>query len=152
MSLEGLKMDPAKVTTILEWPEPRNVKDIQSFLGFANFYRCFINGYSMMIQPLTQLCRKSMGWQFSEDERRAFELLKASFTEAPVLCHWRPDLPMTVETDALDHTIAAILSVTTLNSEIRPIAFHSQSLHDTEKNYDIHDKELLAIFEAYKIW
>ena len=53
MSLEGLRMDPAKVNTILKWPEPRNVKDIQSFLGFANFYRRFINGYSEMIQPLT---------------------------------------------------------------------------------------------------
>ena len=53
MSPEGLRMDPAKVATILEWPEPRNVKDIQSFLGFANFYRRFINGYSKMIQPLT---------------------------------------------------------------------------------------------------
>ena len=73
MSPEGLRMDPAKVTTILEWPEPRNVKDIQSFLSFANFYRRFINGYSKMIQPLTRLCRKSVVWRFGEDERRAFE-------------------------------------------------------------------------------
>ena len=118
MSLEGLRMDPAKVTTILKWPEPRNVKDIQSFLGFANFYRQFINGYSKTIQPLTRLCRKSVAWQFGEDERRAFELLKASFTGALILCHWMPDLPMTVETDASDHTITAILSVTTPNTEI----------------------------------
>ena len=62
MSPEGLRMDLAKVTMILKWPEPRNIKDIQSFLGFANFYRQFINGYSKMIQPLTQLCRKSMNW------------------------------------------------------------------------------------------
>ena len=59
---------------------------------------------------------------------------------------------MTIEADTLDHAIATILSVTTPNSEIRLIAFHSRSLHDAEKNYDIHDKELLAIFEAYKIW
>ena len=71
-----------------------------------------------MIQPLTQLCRKSVAWRFSKDERRAFELLKASFTGALVLCHWMPDLPMTVETDASDHAIAAILLVTTLNAEI----------------------------------
>ena len=62
MSPEGLRMDPVKVAMILEWPEPRNVKDIQSFLGFANFYRRFINGYSEMIQPLTPLCRKSVAW------------------------------------------------------------------------------------------
>ena len=93
-----------------------------------------------------------MAWQFGKDERRAFERLKASFTGALILCHWMPDLPMTVETDVLDHAIAAILLVTTLNAEIQPVAFHSRSLHDTKKNYDIHDKELLAIFEAYKIW
>ena len=59
---------------------------------------------------------------------------------------------MTVETDASDYAIAGILSVTTLDLEIRPIAFHSQSLHDTEKNYDTHDKELLAVFDCYKAW
>ena len=105
-----------------------------------------------MIQPLTRLCRKSVAWRFGEDERRAFELLKASFTGALILCHWMPDLPMTVETDTSDHAITAILSVTTPNAEIRLVAFHSRSLHDTEKNYNIHNKELLAIFEAYKIW
>ena len=59
---------------------------------------------------------------------------------------------MTVETDASDHAIAAILLVTTPDAEIRLVAFHSRTLHDAKKNYDIHNKELLAIFEAYKVW
>ena len=82
---------------------------------------------------LTQLCRKSMAWRFGEDERRAFKLLKASFTGALILCHWMPDLPMTVETNMLDHAIAAILLVTTPNAEIRLVAFHLRSLHDAER-------------------
>ena len=114
-------MDLVKVTTILKWPEPRNVKDIQSFLGFANFYRQFINSYSEMIQPLTHLCRKSVAWQFSKDKRRAFKALKANFTGVLVLCHWSPDLPMTMETDMSDHAITAILLVTTLNADIQPV-------------------------------
>ena len=59
---------------------------------------------------------------------------------------------MTLKTDALDHTIAGILLVTMPDQGIRPIAFHSQSLYDTEKNYNMHDKELLTIFESYKVW
>src|SRR5260370_4856640 len=71
---------------------------------------------------------------------------------APVLCYWSPDLPMTVETDASDQAITAILLVTTPDTEICPVAFSSHSLQGAECNYDTHDKELLAIFQAYKNW
>src|ERR1700677_1813008 len=138
LSPEGLKMDQTKVATIQAWLEPRNVHDIQSFLGFTNFYRRFINGYSEITQPLTNLCRKATPWCFGDTEAAAFRRLKATFTTAPVLCHWAPDLPMTLETDASDHAIAGILSVTTPDQGIHPIAFHSRSLHDAEKNYDMH--------------
>ena len=145
-------MDPTKVSSIHSWLEPRNIRDVQSFLGFCNFYRRFINTYSEITHPLTNLCRKSVPWHFGLMEKSAFSRLKDAFSSAPILCHWMPDLPMTLETDTSDHAIAAILSVTTPNQGIRPVAFHSQSLHDTEKNYDTHDKELLAIFKAYKVW
>ena len=85
-------------------------------------------------------------------ESVAFCQLKEAFTSAPILCHWLPDLPMTLETNASNHAIAGILSVTTPNQGIRPITFHSHSLHDAEKNYDTHDKELLATFKSYKVW
>ena len=152
LSPEGLKMDQTKVVTIQAWPEPRNVRDIQSFLGFTNFYRQFINGYSEITQPLTNLCQKATPWCFGDTEAAAFRRLKATFTTVPVLCHWAPDLPMTLETDALDHAIAGILSVTMPDQGICPVAFHSRSLHDAEKNYDTHNKELLAVFESYKVW
>src|SRR5258708_6180429 len=148
----GLHMDPTKVAAIQNWPEPRNVCDVQSFLGFANFYHRFIMDYSQMTLPLTNLCKKATPWSFRERETTAFRTLKNTFSTAPVLCHWAPDLQMTVETDASDHTIAGILSVTTKDNEIRPVAFFSCSLQGAEKNYDTHDKELLAIFEAFKNW
>src|SRR5258707_8735564 len=148
----GLHMDPAKVAAIQNWPEPQNVRDVQSFLGFANFYRRFIADYSQMTLPLTNLCKKATPWNFGERETTAFRTLKNAFSTAPVLCHWAPDLQMTVETDASDHAIAGILSVTTKDNEIRLVAFFSCSLQGVEKNYDTHDKELLAIFEAFKNW
>src|SRR5260370_38094939 len=145
-------MDPAKVSTIQSWPEPRNIRKVQSFLGFANFYQRFISHYAELTQPLTILCRRNTPWHFGEPESTAFQHLKTAFHAAPVLYHWAPDLPMTVETDASNYAIAGILSITTLDLEIHPIAFHSRSLHNAERNYNTHDKELLAVFDCYKAW
>src|SRR5258706_5573839 len=152
LTLTGLHMDPMKVAVIQSWLEPQNVHDMKSFLGFANFYCHFITDYSQMTLPLTNLCKKATPWNFGEREMTMFRTLKNTFSTAPVLCHWAPDLQMMVETDASDHAIAGILLVTTKDNEIRPVAFFSHSLQGAEKNYDTHDKELLAIFEAFKNW
>ncbi|GAW06702.1 retrotransposon nucleocapsid protein [Lentinula edodes] len=84
--------------------------------------------------------------------QEAFENLKTAFTSAPILAHWEPNRPIIVETDASDYAIAAILSIQTVDGEIHPLAFLSRTLHTVELNYDTHDKELLAIFEAFKAW
>jgi hypothetical protein len=152
LSTDGLKMAEDKVKTILDWPEPRKVKDVQSFLGFCNFYRRFIYGYSDIVIPLTRLTRKNFPWNFDEKCRTAFETLKRQFTQAPVLTKWVPDSELILETDASDYALAAIISRRTPDGEIHPIAFHSRSFHSAELNYDTHDKELLAIFEAFKHW
>src|SRR6266478_3287933 len=128
-------MDPVKVLMIQAWPVPCNVCKVQSFLGFANFYQHFISGYAEFTQPLTNLCQKNTPWHFGETESAAFQHLKMAFCSAPVLYHWAPDLPMMVETDASDYAIVGILSITTPDLEICLIAFHSQSLHNAEKNY-----------------
>jgi len=152
LSPTGLTMSDAKVKTIQEWPEPKKVKDIQSFLGFANFYRRFIFNYSDIVIPLTHLTRKDTPWNFDENCRKAFNTLEQAFTTAPILTHWVPDAQLVVETDASDYALAAILSIMTKDNEIHPIAFHSRTFSAPELNYDTHDKELLAIFEAFKIW
>ena len=149
---EGLKMDPSKVKTIQDWPEPRKVKDIQSFLGFANFYRRFISDYSKIVVPLTRLTRKGVPWSFTDAARKSFEALKSAFTSAPILTHWLPDKQMIIETDASDYALGAILSLQTDSGEIHPVAFHSRTFTPPELNYDTHDKELLAIFEAFRVW
>ena len=91
ISIDSLRMAQDKVQIILDWPEPRRVKDVQSFLGFCNFYRCFIFGYSDIVIPLICLTRKYFPWKFDERCRAAFDQLKEEFTHAPVLTKWVPD-------------------------------------------------------------
>jgi len=145
-------MSDAKVKTIQEWLEPKKVKNIQSFLGFANFYRRFIFNYLDIVIPLTRLTRKNSPWNFDDDCRIAFNTLKQAFTSAPILTHWILDAQLVVETNASDYTLAAILSIMTKDNEIHPVAFHSRTFSAPELNYEVHDKELLAIFEVFKIW
>jgi hypothetical protein len=149
LSPNGLTMDQAKVKVIQDWPEPRKVKDIQSFLGFANFYRRFIDRYSDIVLPLTRLTRKQVPWTFTNQCRDAFNNLKTAFTSAPILSHFIPGTPIIIETDASDYAVAAILSTVPLDGHVHPVAFHSRTLGISELNYDTHDKELLAIFEAF---
>ena len=111
-------MDSAKVQVIQDWPEPKKVKDVQSFLGFANFYRCFIHGYSEIVLPLTRLTRKTTPWNFDNNCRFAFQTLKDAFITAPVLTHWKPGHSLIVETDTSDYALAGILSMQDDDSEI----------------------------------
>jgi len=128
------------------------VKDIQSFLGFTNFYKRFIFNYSDIVIPLTCLTRKDTPWNFDDKYRIAFNTLKQTFTSTPILTYWVPDAQLIVETDASDYVLTAILSIMTKDNEIHPVAFHSRTFSTPELNYNIHNKELLAIFEAFKIW
>ena len=152
LSKDGLKMDPSKVQTIQDWPELHNVKDIQSFLSFANFYRCFIFDYSDIMIPLTQLTHKGIPWNFTNAAQKSFQALKSPFISTPVLTHWVPDKPIIIETDASDYALGAILSIQTNSSEIHPVVFHSHTFSAPELNYDTHNKELLTIFEAFCVW
>ena len=98
ISIDGLLMAQDKVQIILDWPEPRRVKDVQSFLRFCNFYRCFIFGYSDIVTPLIRLTRKNFPWKFDEKCHTAFDQLKEEFTCTPVLTKWVPDSKMIIET------------------------------------------------------
>src|SRR5882724_1715210 len=152
LSPEGFTMAPYKVQIIQDWPKPQRVKEIQPFLSFANFYHHFIYGYSKITIPLTCLTCNGTPWHFSNEFHSAFEALKKAFTTAPVLTHWIPDTQFTVKADASNYALATVLSITTLNGKLHPIAFHSWTFSTLELNYNMHDKELLALFEAFKGW
>jgi len=146
LSPSGLTMSDDKIKIIQDWPEPKKVKDIQSFLGFANFYCQFIFNYSDIVIPLTHLIWKDIPWKFDSSCQDAFNSLKKAFTSAPILTHWIPDAQLIVETDASDYAIV------NEDNEVHPVAFHSHTFTAAELNYDTYDKELLAIFKAFKIW
>ena len=112
ISTQGIHMDLSRVAAIQEWPEPTTVKEVQSFLGFSNFYRRFIEGYSRVAKPLTDLTGKSCPKPFHLpiDAQKAFQALKDCFQQAPLLVHFNPDQPSVVETDASGCAISAILS------------------------------------------
>jgi hypothetical protein len=153
VSPAGLSMDPAKCKVIADWPIPKSVKDVQSFHGFANFYRRFVTGYSKITKPLTNLTRKEVPFVWSAQCQAAFEALKSAFTSAGILAHFQPEFQTVVETDASDYAVAAVLSQEHPETkELRPVAFYSRSMTPAELNYEIYDKELLAIFAAFKEW
>ena len=107
--------------------------------------------YPSFLTSLTPQVRDAH-WNFSEDCRRSFNRLKEAFTTAPILTHYQPGALITIETDASDYVIAGILSIACSDGEIQLVAFYSHTLTVPELNYDTHDKELLAIFEAFKTW
>ncbi|KAK4685054.1 putative transposase, partial [Tremellales sp. Uapishka_1] len=148
----GIRMDPKKISAVTDWPIPKSVHDIQVFLGFANFYRRFIRSYSKITTPLTRLLRKDVKFEWGDEETQSFKTLKEAFTSAPILQHFQPGRPLTIETDASDFAIAGILSHSDENNQLRPVAYYSRKLQPAELNYEIYDKEMLAIVEAFKIW
>jgi len=152
LSPSNLTMSNDKVKIIQDWLEPKKVKDIQSFLGFANFYHWFIFNYLDIVISLTHLIQKDIPWKFDSSCQDAFNSLKKAFTSTPILTHWIPDAQLIVEINASDYALAAILSIVNEDNEVHPVAFHSCTFTAAELNYDTHNKELLTIFEAFKIW
>ena len=148
---EGIRMDPKKIAAIKDWPTPTNVKEVQGFLGFANYNRKFIKDYSKISKPLTELTKKDQPFQWKDKEEGAFQKLIASCTTDPLLRMFDPTKAVTIETDASDMAIGACLSQKH-DERMHPVAYYSRSLSPAEQNYDIHDKELLAIVAALEHW
>ncbi|KAK3556521.1 hypothetical protein QTP70_008291 [Hemibagrus guttatus] len=130
------------------------VRELQRFLGFANFYRHFICNYSSVAGPLTSLLRgkpKRLAW--TDQARAAFQQLKDCFTTAPILRHPDPDLPFVVEVDASSSGLGAVLSQRHGEPvKLHPCAFYSRKLTTAEANYDVGNRELLAIKAALEEW
>ncbi|KAK3568300.1 hypothetical protein QTP86_003140 [Hemibagrus guttatus] len=154
ISRHGVEMDVVKVQAVTEWPAPTSVRELQRFLGFANFYRRFIRNYSSVAGPLTSLLRgkpKKLTW--TDPARSAFQQLKNCFTTAPILRHPDPDLPFVVEVDASSSGLGAVLSQRHGEpGKLHPCAFYSRKLTSAEVNYDVGNRELLAIKAALEEW
>lgn len=152
ISTNGVEVDPEKVEIIREWKEPCTVKGVQSFLGFCNFYRRFIRDYGTIARPLTRLTRQDIPFIFDSDCSEAFQELKERLLSAPILRHYDPELETILETDASDGVVAGILSQLHPDDEWHPVAFFSKTMAPAECNYEIHDKEMLAIIRSLSQW
>src|SRR6266545_2693692 len=153
ISHNSVAMDPVKIAGVAEWPAPTNKKEVQSFLGFTNFYRRFIKDFSEHARPLFDLTRNDAGWRWESAEQSAFDRLKQSVTASPVLISPDSTRPFRIEADSSDFATGAVLSQMSAEDEKwHPVAFLSKSLSSVERNYEIHDKEILAIIRALQEW
>jgi len=153
ISENEVSMDLVKVVGVQEWPTPENKTDVQACLGFVNFYRRFIRDFSAKARPLFDLTRSEQVWMWSGREQTAFEDLKMAVTTALVLMSHQDSEPFRVEADSSDFATGAVLSQQSMaDGKWHPVAFYSKSLSSVEQNYEIHDKEMLAIIRALEEW
>jgi len=150
----GMKMSEEKVKAVLSWEMPKSLTEVQLFLGFPNFYRRFIQDYSGVVRLLTELTKKEAGqdWRWNPEAEKAFKELKNRFTTAPILAHFDATRLVIIESDTSDFAKGAILSQRDSENRLHPVAFYSRKFTPAEINYEIHDKELLAIVDAFKHW
>ncbi|KAG8725221.1 hypothetical protein FRC09_005676 [Ceratobasidium sp. 395] len=152
VSPEGVKVDQEKVTKAIEWGTPFLVKTLQEFLGFVNFYRKFVPNYSRVAAPLFQLLSKEQPWVWEKEQEEAFKALRSALRSAPLLIQPDPEKQFFVECDASDFATGAVLSQIGPDNKLHPIAFMSKSNNPAERNYDIYNKELMAIVKSFKEW
>ena len=147
-----VSMDPVKVEAVLKWSTPKNLKDVRGFIGFANFYRRFVKDFSKICRPLHDLTKKDVPFVWRDAQQDAFDRLKHAFTTRPVLAIWAPDRLTRMEVDASGFATGGVLYQKCEDDLWHPIAYRSQSMNEAERNYQIWDREMLAIIEALKDW
>ena len=140
-----ISTDPIKVKGFADWPIPTCVKDVRSFLGFGNFYRKFIPGFSTLAAPLNALLRKDTVFQWTGETQQSFDTLKQKLTSSPVLMMPDHTRPFQIECDVSKYASGAVLTQQDNNGDRHLVAFLSKTFSKTERNYEIYDRELLAI-------
>ena len=149
---DGLRVAPEKNGSVQQWPRPTNATDVRSFLGLANFYRRFVKDYSRIALPLTELTRETMTpWRWGAEHQQAFEALKAALCAPPVLLVPDQSKPFVLNCDACRYAIGATLQQDHGNG-LQPVAYFSAKMSDAERNYDVREKEFMALLRACLHW
>ena len=144
---DGISTDPKKVEAVQNWPIPRTIKEVRSFLGLCSYYRKFIKSFATVAKPLHQLSEKSQEFHWDQKCKEAFDRLKQLLTEAPILTYPDPQKDFILDTDASGTGIGAVLSQIQ-DGKKKVIAYYSRVLSKAERNYCVTRRELLAIKEA----
>lgn len=148
-----IQMDPAKVSAVAQWPTPDNRKKVQQFFGFVNFYRRFIRNVSAIASPLHVLTSPKVPFLWSPQAEESFTQLKERFTTAPILTVPDPNRQFVVEVDASNEWVGTILSQRSeTDHKLHRCAFLSSKLSPAERNYDVGNRELLAVKMALEEW
>ncbi|CAI7838584.1 unnamed protein product [Closterium sp. NIES-53] len=151
ISEAGVEIDPKKLDSVKVWHPPTNITEPQSFLGFVNHVRWFVPNMARLTAPLTDLLRKGVAFMWGEKKHAAFSTLKNVICSPPVLRIADPHRPFEVVTNASNIAIGAVL-LQDFGNGLQPIAYESRKLHPPDKNYPMHDREMLAIVHAFKVW
>jgi len=145
-------MDRVKVQGVDKWQRPKTLKELQGWMGFINFYQRFIKGFSKITRVLNKLTKKGVQWEWMEEREEAFQTLKKLICEEPVLLMPKLDQPFKLKVDASNYAIGATLNQKDELEHWHPVAYYSTMLSETERNYDIYDKELLAVVKSLHHW
>jgi hypothetical protein len=151
VSTNGLEMDPEKIEVVKNWEVPTNITEAQGFIGFCNFYRRFIEAFSKVMRPIIELTKKELKFEWNMNAQKAFDEIKQRITSAPVLVHFDHTQTAYVEADSSDYVQGGVLSQMK-DGILHPVAFFSRKLSPAECNYEIYDKELLAIVNCLEHW
>ena len=152
ISAHGVAVQQHKVDAVAQWPTPQSVSDVRRFLGLTSYYRRFVPGFSGVAAPLSDLTRKDTPFVWGDKEAAAFAALKAALQAAPVLLTPDSRKPYTLHTDASGYAIGATLSQPNADGELQPVAYLSKKMNAAQRNYPVHEWELLAVVEALKAW
>jgi len=146
-----IEMEEEKVVGVLNWPIPKIVRDVRKFLGLANYYRRFVKDFAKLAWPLNNLTRKEEKWRWGDKQQTAFDQLKKVFTSRPLLVTPDLDRKLRVEADASNFATGGILSIKCEDSKWKLVAYISKLLNETERNYEIHDKEMLVVIQCLEV-
>ena len=142
----GQYPDPEKIETVKNFPTPRNLTDVRSFVALGSYYRKFVPKYSLLAEPLTRLTKLNVGFKWGTEQEIAFTTIKQKLMSAPVLIHFDPSLPIEVRTDACGYGLGACLLQ--MKEEFHPVCYASRLLNRAELNYSTTEKECLALVFA----
>ena len=147
VSVEGIRVDPAKIEAVVNWKSPQNVTEVRSFMGLAGYYRRFVRGFSVIASPLTKLLRKGIKFEWTDKCQNSFEQLKGMLVEAPVLTQPTSRKVYTLYSDASCIGLGCVLM-----QDGKVVAYASRQLKPHEQNYPTHDLELAVVVFALKMW
>jgi hypothetical protein len=155
VSQAGVRVDPVKVQSVVNWPAPTDIQQLRSFLGMANYFRRFIHNFSSLALPLTDCLKgqehKRQAITWGPQQETAFAAVKQALTSAPVLKVADPNRPFIIHADSSDFALGGTL-LQEFCGALHPVAFHSRKLNPAERNYTVGERELLAIHDSVRLW